>query len=414
MHHDKLPRVQTYPVRSPVFFAALLVGLLIRLAALQLPVIPNIALRTEPLFMAFDGGPTAVKPGGWHLNALIKLPGLLCTAALTVLLYRVTASRTKSVNHARWAALAVWLNPALILDGETMASGAALLMLPAVLALLVAHRGAPFAAGIVGGITAGLSPAGALVLPALAVAVRSLGPRFGLTRVAAGAVVGAGVALSPLALGGRLDRVVTAMREFYLRGDLLSVYVVNLWWILSWAHGVRHLLPLAKPLAALRVMTEPVAVPKALTIAGRRIPLPHLPLLAAAAAAIWCVRACWNTLGTIRLSLHAALAALTVHIAYVALMGMKPNQVLEVPLLALAGALEPALRPVFYVVTVVVALNVNLFDGVGGMRWAIPRGITFIDASVIVAALNVMTLFWLSGLLRDLAAESRGAYSPTA
>src|SRR6187399_2056876 len=108
MHHDKLPRVQTYPVRSPVFFAALLVGLLIRLAALQLPVSPNIALRTDPLFAAYDGGPTAIIPGGWHSNALIKLPGLLCTAALTVLLYRVTASRTKSVNHARWAALAVW------------------------------------------------------------------------------------------------------------------------------------------------------------------------------------------------------------------------------------------------------------------------------------------------------------------
>jgi hypothetical protein len=120
---------------------------------------------------------------------------------------------------------------------------------------------------------------------------------------------------------------------------------LNLWWILSWAHGVRHLVPQAKPLAALRVMTEPVAVPKALTIAGAEIPLPHPPLLAAAVAAIWCVRACWNTLGTIRLSLHAALAALTVHIAYVVLMGMKPSQVLEVPLLALAGALEPALRP---------------------------------------------------------------------
>ena len=86
---------------------------------------------------------------------------------------------------------------------------------------------------------------------------------------------------------------------------------------------------------------------------------------------------------------------------------------LEVPLLALAAALEPALRPVFYVVTVVVALNMNLFDGVGsGMRWAIPRDITFIDASVIVAAVNVMALFWLSGLLTDLAAESRGALQP--
>jgi hypothetical protein len=162
-------------------------------------------------------------------------------------------------------------------------------------------------------------------------------------------------------------------------------------------------------------MTEPVAVPKSLTITGRKIPLPHPPLLAAIVAATWCVRACWKALGTVRLSLHAALAALTVHIAYVVLMGMKPSQVLEVPLLALAGALEPALRPLFYVVTVIVALNMNLFDGVGnGMRWAIPRGITFIDASVIVAVVNVMALFWLSGLLRDLAAESRGAYSPTA
>jgi hypothetical protein len=94
---------------------------------------------------------------------------------------------------------------------------------------------------------------------------------------------------------------------------------------------------------------------------------------------------------------------------------MKPSQVLEVPLLALAGALEPALRPLFYFVTVIVALNINLFDGVGhGMQRAIPRGITFIDASVIVSAVNVMALFWLSGLLRDLAGESRGAYSPTA
>ena len=401
-------------MRSPVFLAALLVGLLIRLAALQLPVTPDIATRTSPLYIAYDGG-TAVSQGGWHSNTLIKLPGLMCAAALTVLLYRVTASRTGSVNHARWAGLAVWLNPALILNGDALGSGAPLVMLPAVMALLVAHAGAPLAAGIFGGIAAGLSPDGALVLPAIAVAVHSLGPRLGLTRAAAGTVLGAGIALSPLALGGRLGHVVTAMREFYLRGDLLSVYAANLWWILSWAHDVRHLVPQAKPLVALRVMTEPVAIPKSLTIAGRKIPLPHPPLLAAAVAAMWCLRACWNTLGTIRLSLHAALAALTVHIAYVVLMGMRPSQVLEVPLLALAGALEPALRPVFYVVTVIVALNINLFDGIGdGMRWGIPRGITFIDASVIVAAVNVIALFWLSGLLRDLAAESRGVYSPTA
>jgi hypothetical protein len=43
-------------VRSPVFLAALLVGLLIRLAALQLPVTPDIATRTSPFYIAYDGG----------------------------------------------------------------------------------------------------------------------------------------------------------------------------------------------------------------------------------------------------------------------------------------------------------------------------------------------------------------------
>jgi hypothetical protein len=85
-----------------------------------------------------------------------------------------------------------------------------------------------------------------------------------------------------------------------------------------------------------------------------------------------------------------------------------------VPLLALAAALEPAFRPVFYAVTVIVALNINLFDGIGFGHWAIPRSITFIDASVIVAAANVIVLFWFSGLLRDIAVQSRGAYGPTA
>src|SRR5262249_51185574 len=137
------------------------------------------------------------------------------------------------------------------------------------------------------------------------------------------------------------------------------------------------------------------------------------PLVAAAIAGAWCLRACWHTLGTVRLSLHAALAALTVHIFFVLMLGMRePRQTLEVPLLALAAALEPALRPVFYVVTIVVALNMNLFDGLAlSMRWAIPRGITIVDLSVIVAAVNLAALFWLSGLLTDLAAQSRGAYS---
>jgi hypothetical protein len=398
-------------VRSLAFVLALLVGLLIRLAVLQLPVTPNIAIRTSPLYIAFDVG--LFRPSGWQSNALMKLPNLLCAGGLTILLYRTTEGRTKSSAQARWAALAIWLNPALIFD-DALGSAAMVIALPAVMALIVAHRPSPLAAGILGSLSAGLSPAGALIVPAMFVAVKSVGSRLGLTRMAAGLAAGTALALSLLMFTGNLGRELRAFRDFYLRGDLLSIYATNGWWILSWALGVKHLIPYAKPLAALRVLTEPVAVPKSLVIAGRRIPPLHPPVVAATIAAIWCLRACWNTLGSIRLSLHAALAALTMHIAWVVLLGMQPNQVIEVPLLALAAALEPAFRPVFYAVTVIVALNINLFDGIGFGHWAIPRSITFIDASVIVAAANVIVLFWFSGLLRDIAVQSRGAYGPTA
>ena len=255
-------------MRSPAFLTALLVGLLIRLAALQLPVTVDVATRTSPLSIAYDGG-TAASPGGWHSNALIKLPGLMCAAALTVLLYRVTASRTGSVNHARWAALAVWLNPALILNGEALGLGRSTGDAAGGDGAALAHRGAPLAAGVFGGVAAGLSPDGALVLPAArrcgALARAAAGPDAGRRRRVLVAAASRSRRWRSAADG---HTRLTACATFYLRGDMLSAYAANLWWILSWAHGVRRLVPQAKPLVALRVMTEPVAVPKSLTIAG--------------------------------------------------------------------------------------------------------------------------------------------------
>lgn len=399
-------------MRSPTFLIALLVGLLIRIAALQLPGVVEAELRASPVSSLFD----AAFGSGWHSPALMKLPGLMCAAALTVLLYRVTEGRTKRVDQARWAALAIWLNPALILNGDGLGFPDPLLMLPAVMALLLAHAGAPLAAGVFAGVAAVMAPQGALIVPALVVAVRSLGARLGLVRAASGGLVAAAALLVPLGVAGRWPHLRLGLSAFYAGGDMLSASAANLWWILSWAHGVRAMAPQLKPLFALRVTTEPLPIPKVVAIAGHRVPLVHPPLIAAAVVAVWCLRACWKTMGTVRLALHAALAALTVHVFFVLMLGMRePGQVLEVPLLALAAALEPALRPVFYVVTAVVALNMNLFDGVGsGMRLAIPRDITFIDATVIVSVVNVIALFWLSGLLTDLAAESRGAYSSRA
>jgi hypothetical protein len=78
------------------------------------------------------------------------------------------------------------------------------------------------------------------------------------------------------------------------------------------------------------------------------------------------------------------------------------HQLFEVPILALAAALRPRLRPVFALVSGIVALNINYIYGAGlGMGWAVPRMMTGIDLSVIVAVVNVAALVWFARRLRD-------------
>jgi hypothetical protein len=72
-----------------------------------------------------------------------------------------------------------------------------------------------------------------------------------------------------------------------------------------------------------------------------------------------------------------------------------------VPLLALAAILRPRLRPLFIIVSAICALNMNLFYGIGrGVGWAVPRGITLIDATVVLSAINILALIWHARLIR--------------
>ena len=61
---------------------------------------------------------------------------------------------------------------------------------------------------------------------------------------------------------------------------------------------------------------------------------------------------------------------------------MRHHQLFEVPLLALAAALRPRFRPLFFAVSAIVALDYDCVYGAGlGVGWAVPRTITF-DLSV--------------------------------
>ena len=68
----------------------------------------------------------------------------------------------------------------------------------------------------------------------------------------------------------------------------------------------------------------------------------------------------------------------------------------------LAAALRPALRKLAYVVSAIVTLNINYYYGIGlGLGWAIPRQITVMDVSVVLAMANVIVLGWFAAMLAE-------------
>jgi hypothetical protein len=72
-----------------------------------------------------------------------------------------------------------------------------------------------------------------------------------------------------------------------------------------------------------------------------------------------------------------------------------------VPLLVLASAGRRAFLPIGVAVSLIVALNLNLFYGFGdGIGYALPRGLMVIDLTVIVALVNCFVLLWHAAVLK--------------
>src|SRR5262249_39305366 len=127
--------------------------------------------------------------------------------------------------------------------------------------------------------------------------------------------------------------------------------------------------------------------------------------------------ALWRAHRVRELWLIAALAAFIVH-AYATLSAQVHENHLfaAVPLLVLAAAGRPALRPICVLVSAIVALNLNLFYGFGeGIGYAFPRSATVIDATILLAVVNCAGLLWHAALFArecSTAAASRPAPAP--
>jgi hypothetical protein len=323
-------------------------------------------------------------------TAFLKAPLLLADAALTALIYAALRRRRGS-GVATVAALAYWLNPAVVIDGAVLGYQDPILALPAVAALLAAAGGRPALCGLCAVVAALLKPQAVLLAPALLVALLNdpRGAARAVSRAAAGALATAGLVLAPFAAAGALGRMVAAVGQLATH-DMYSADAANLWWLVTW---VKRAASQSGELG-LQAWTAPVRILRISMAEAQGLPNPRwigtaLVLLATGWAA-------WRARKASELGLLAALGAFVVHAYFTLGVGVHENHLfLAVPLLALAAALRPALRGVLVALTAVTALNLDLLYGLGqGMDGALPRGLVGLDATVLLAAANLAALGW--------------------
>jgi hypothetical protein len=344
----------------------------------------------------------AFDDGVW-LTVATKLPGLVCGIALTALLWQAVRRHTQSDQAADWVALAYWANPATILNGEVLGYLDPLMMLPAIGALVLLHAGLPALAGASLAVAMFTKPQALLIAPLVAMAAWRVAGRRGAAGAAAGYAGAAVLIVLPFAIVGALPNMWLAFGSFYGRRNILSGNAANVWWIVTYVLRAWYQIPAMGVVGAFRAPVKRILSLTTLEEIGLPSPRPlgTVMVLAASAWGLWQARLARD------LAIHALGAAFLVHAFFVLGVGVhEHHMMLAVPLLALAAALRPALRPLFYTVSAIVALNMNVFYGLGyQFGWGIPRGLLILDLSVLLAMANVAALAWHGRLLAREAAR---------
>jgi hypothetical protein len=253
-------------------------------------------------------------------------------------------------------------------------------------------------------IAAAIKPQGLLIAPMIAVALWTSGGWRALVRATLGGVAATAVILLPFAMRGALGNMWLAFGAFYGRRDALSALAANVWWVVNWALRVKFYAPEVGLAAALGL------TPRILSITRfREIGFPNpRPFATGLVLAVVCW-ACWTARRSCDLAVLALVGSFSVHAFFMLSVGVhEHHMVAAVPLLALAAALRPACRPLFYLVSAIVALNMNLFYGISpGAGWAVPRGVTGIDLSVVLSVVNLGALVWHGRTLARVARSTR-------
>lgn len=344
----------------------------------------------------------------------IKIFLLIFEAGFLLLVFKVVKT-SAGIAAARWAVIAYWLNPAPIFDSSILCYLDPLFVLPLAGALLASGSGMAVMAGLLFALAAATKAQAIVVAPAVVVGLWNGGPshqrarRFVLA-AAGGAAAFAGV-LAPLAAAGSLSNLGAAL-ESLTRHDMLSANAPNLWWIVGYLLRARYSMDLGA-WTAFTMPTKILAISRTIEIG---YPNPRIiGAVLTLSALAWCV---WTARDVRDRFLIAGAGAFIVH-AYATLAAQVHENHLfaAVPLLIVAAAVRPKLRPVMWTLSVIFGLNLNLFYGVSEYieGWAVPRTLTIIDLSVVLAIMNCAALVWHAVVFRaecSTAASRRPAPIP--
>jgi hypothetical protein len=326
------------------------------------------------------------------LNAAVKLPGLVAEVLLVAGV--LTWGRRRFGDAAAsWTALAIALNPALILDGPLLGYLDPQAAIPAVAALAAAVAGPPWLAGAALAFAVLTKAQPIFVAPAIAAALvwrhRDAAPRAIAWAAGGGAIVCA-LAIGPYVARGAWSNFTQAVGRLATH-DMMSAEAANVWWIATWALRV---LDVAGEWGWHDALTQQVRILGISRAIALGYPNPRVIGLCLVAAAI-----AWTVWRMRRAQSLADVAALTGWSAFayaqLAAQVHENHLYLALPFFTVAAGLDRRYRPILYGASAVFMVNLLLFYGLGrGMPAPLDRRWTGIDMSVLLACVSVGLLLW--------------------
>jgi hypothetical protein len=327
------------------------------------------------------------------LTYTIKTAIVLLDGVLAALIFFVVR-RAAGPSRAWWAALAYWVNPAVLMI-TALGFIDVFLAIPAVAALVAASCARPWLSGILFTAAVMTKPQGLFVAPAIVLALWNADQgRDGGKRIAAAAAasaIAAAVLVAPLIVAGTTVNMLRSVAV--LAGhNALSALAFNAWWIVSYLMTAAH----AAPQGWQAVLQARAGVFTHADAIARGFPHPRIiALVLLAGPVVWALHAQRHArdLGT-----HAVLAAFLVVAYFTWSVQVHENHFfLAIPLLAVAAALRPAFAAVFAALSVTFALNLYAIYGTGGAgpaEWAMT--IAGMDITVLLALIECTLFGWFA------------------